>query len=122
MPQDKFSFISRIKSFPHAFNGLKILFREEHNARIHLAAVICVVAAGIIFRVSLTEWIALVIVIVFVISLEIINSIIERIANFMSPEFDIRIKKIKDLAAAAVLVGAITAFTTGLMIFIPKIL
>lgn len=122
MPQDKFSYIGRIKSFLHAFNGLKILFREEHNARIHLAAVICVVAAGIIFRVTLTEWIALVIVIGFVFSLEILNSIIERIANFMSPEFDIRIKKIKDLAAAAVLVGAITAFTTGLMIFIPKIL
>ena len=121
MKPENFSIKKRIKSFGFAFNGLKILFQEEHNARIHLVAAIGVVVAGFLFNISGFEWIALTVAIGFVISIEIINTTIENIADFISPERNESIKKIKDLAAAAVLISALTALAIGLIIFIPKI-
>ncbi len=117
-----FSLIKRIKSFGFAFHGLKILFKEEHNARIHLIATVCVVIAGITFKVSALEWIALVLAIGLVLSLEILNSAIENMADFISLQKHDAIKKIKDLAAAAVLIAAAAALVVGLIVFIPKVL
>lgn len=121
MKKQEFSVSKRIQSFGFAFNGLKVLIREEHNARIHLLAVICVTIAGFAFKISSLEWIAVVVAFGFVIALEIVNSAIENMADFVSPEKHEMIKKIKDLAAAAVLIAAITAFIIGLIIFVPKI-
>lgn len=122
MKQQKFSIKKRLISFKFAFNGLKILFKEEHNARIHLFATFCVITAGFIFDVSAHEWIAIIFAVGMVITLEIINSSIENIADFISPEKHDKIKKIKDLAAAGVLMSAVTALIIGLIIFIPEIL
>ncbi|MDY0077002.1 MAG: diacylglycerol kinase family protein [Bacteroidales bacterium] len=121
MKQQKFSIRKRLKSFSYAFNGLKLLLKEEHNSWIHLFAAFCVVIAGFIFDLSAFEWIAIVFAIGLVVTLELINSAIENIADFVSPEKQAKIKKVKDLAAAAVLVGAVTALVVGLIIFIPKI-
>ena len=112
----------RLKSFRHAINGLKILLVEEHNARIHFIVAFFVLIAGLFLKISLFEWIVVILSIGFVISLEIINTSIENIADFVSPDKHEKIKKIKDLSAASVLVGAITSFIIGLIIFIPKLL
>ena len=122
MKNQKFSIRERLKSFGFAFNGLKILVREEHNARIHLFAVVCVTIAGVFFKITVSEWIAVVFAFGFVIAMEIVNSAIEGISNFISPEKHEMIKKIKDLSAASVLIAAITALLIGLIIFVPKIL
>ncbi|MCK5847153.1 MAG: diacylglycerol kinase family protein [Bacteroidales bacterium] len=121
MKQQRFSVIKRIRSFVYAFNGLNILIKEEHNSRIHFLATIVVLIASIVLKISIFEWIAIVFAIGFVISLEIVNSAIENIADFISPEKDEKIKKIKDLAAAAVFISAVTAFVIGLIVFLPKI-
>lgn len=122
MNQHRFSLSKRLKSFSHAFNGLKILIKEEHNARIHMFATIVVVMAGFVFKISVNEWFAVLFAIGFVITVEIINTAIENMADIVSPEKDKRIKKIKDLSAAAVLISALTALVIGLIIFIPKLL
>ncbi len=122
MTQQKFSIRKRLESFKFAFNGLRILLKEEHNSRIHFLIAICVVVAGFVFKISTTEWIAIVFAIGLVITLEIINSAIENMADFISPEKHNKIKNIKDLAAAGVLVSAIMAVMIGLIIFLPKIL
>lgn len=122
MKQEKFSIAKRLESFKYAFNGLRVLMQEEHNAWIHLFATLCVVVAGILFRISLLEWVAVVFAIGLVFSFEIVNTAVENIADFVCPERDDRIKRIKDLAAAAVLVSAITAAVIGLLVFVPKIL
>lgn len=122
MKQQRFSISKRLKSFKYAFNGLRILIKEEHNARIHLFATICVIIAGLFFNISMNEWIGVIFSIGLVFSLEIINSSIENIADFISPEKHEMIKKIKDLSASGVLISAITALIIGLIIFIPKIL
>lgn len=114
--------ISRGKSFGPAFTGLWILFREEPNARIHLLALIVVVVLGFLLNISQTEWIAIALASGLVIAVEALNSAIENLSDFVSPQYHISIKKVKDLSAAAVLVSALAALATGLIIFIPKLL
>ena len=120
--QEKFSIAKRLKSFAYAFNGLRILFREEHNSRIHLFATVCVIVAGVLLKLSILEWVAIAFAVGLVFSGEIFNSSIEDIADVVCPERDDRIKKVKDMAAAAVLVNAIVAATIGLLVFLPKII
>ena len=122
MKESKFSIQKRIRSFGYAFNGLKILIQEEHNSRIHLLAAITVVASGFYFDLSRIEWVFVTFAIGLVFAFEIINSAIEGVADFISPEKHQAIKKIKDLSAAAVLVSAITAFIIGIIVFLPKII
>jgi len=117
----KFSIKKRLASFQYAFNGLKILIKEEHNARIHLFVACCVWIAGMAFKISANEWLAIIFCIGWVIALELINSAIENTADFISKEKNETIKKIKDLSAGAVLVAAITSAIIGLIIFLPKI-
>lgn len=111
-----------MESFKYAFNGLKIVFREEHNIRIHLFVSLIVIVCGCIFEISILEWIIICFAIGLVISLEIINSAIENLSDFVSPEFNQLIKKIKDLSAAAVLISAISSVIIGILIFAPKII
>ena len=122
MNNEKFSLKKRINSFSYAFAGLRVLFREEHNSWIHASAAVLAIAAGFAFRISPMEWIAVVIVIGMVFAAEIINSSIERTADFVKAERDDRKRDIKDLGAAAVLVCAITAALVGTIIFLPKII
>lgn len=122
MKKERFSVKKRMKSFQYAFAGLKVLFGHEHNSWIHAVAAICVIVAGFLFRISYVEWIAALIVIGMVFSAEIFNSSLERIADYIQPEKDERIRDIKDLGSAAVLVTAITAAAIGIMIFLPKII
>ena len=108
-------------SFKYALEGLFVMFKEERNARIHLIMAIGIIVAGVYFNLSLSEWIFLVVAIGLVIALELINTAIENLADFVSPERNEKIKKVKDLAARAVLIGAISSLIIGILIFAPKI-
>ena len=118
---EKFSIKKQLLSFRYAFNGLRTLIKEEHNARIHLFIACCVLITGLVFKISKTEWIAVIFCIGLVFSLELINSAIENTADLISKEKNERIKIIKDLSAGAVLIAAIASTAIGLIIFLPKI-
>lgn len=122
MQQQSFSIKKRVQSFSYAINGLKILFKEEHNARVHAFSTIAIIILGLFFQISTIEWLFIIGSIGAVISMEALNSAIENIADFISPDQHDLIKKIKDLAAGAVLISAASAFVIGSIIFLPKIL
>lgn len=122
MEKGKFSFHKRVKSFVHAFHGIGVLIKNEHNARIHSFATFCVLVAGIFFHLSSSEWIVVIIVTSMVWAAEAVNSAIEALCDLVSPGYHELIKKAKDLAAGAVLLVAIAAAMVGLIIFVPKIL
>jgi diacylglycerol kinase (ATP) len=122
MKPNKFSIKKRMQSFRHAFNGVKILVKEEHNAWIHLTAMLFTVVLGFICKVSKTEWLALIFAMGLVLAMELINTALENLANYSSPGMHPLVKKVKDLSAAAVLIAALTALSIGLLIFIPKLL
>jgi len=122
MNQKKFKIGDRLKSFKFAFNGIRILFVNEHNAWIHLAAAMLVIIAGIVLKISISEWLAVLIAIGLVFTSEAINTSIEKLSDFISPERQNSIKEVKDLASAGVLISAITALIIGIIVFAPKIL
>ena len=112
---------SRLSSFRFAIDGIRTFFLEEPNARVHLLITVVVFIMAGSMRVSSTELILLIIVMGMVWIAEIFNTAIERIMDFISPEQNSKVGAIKDLSAAAVLVAAIIAAATGLIVFIPKI-
>ena len=119
---NSFSIKARIKSFRYAFEGLTAFFATEHNAIIHLLITILVFGAALFFNVNKGEWVAIILAAGFVWATELFNTAIERLADLVSKDFHQGIKFIKDVSAAAVLVAAVAAFLTGVIIFLPKIL
>ena len=116
----KFSIHSRLKSFKYSFAGVIDFFKTEHNAWLHLLATICVIILAVILEVTRTEAIALIIVVAFVWVSEMLNTCIEKAMDLISEEYHPKIKVIKDLAAGAVLIAAIAALLTGILVFVPK--
>lgn len=111
-------FKSRWKAFGHAINGLIEGAREAH-LKIHYVAALLVLLAGFYFKIDAVRWTVIIICIGLVISLELINSAIERICDKLAPHFDTDIKYIKDISSAAVLIVAIVAVAVGLIVFLP---
>ncbi len=118
----KFSIADRLKSFGYAINGIRYSIRTQHNILIHIILAIIAITLGFLLKINSSEWIAIIIVIGLVISAEIFNTSIEELVNLVSPQKNKKAGIIKDLAAGAVLILAITAFITGLIIFLPKII
>lgn len=109
-------------SFEFAFTGIVTTFREERNMRKHLVSAILVILAGLVFRVSMTEWLFLLMAVFMVIAFEIVNSAIENVVDLASNyHFSMLAKNAKDMAAGAVLLVSCYAAITGAIIFIPKI-
>jgi diacylglycerol kinase (ATP) len=120
MNQQKFSIRSRVKSFYYAGRGIRRFLQTEHNARIHLAATVIVIAAAWFFKVSPMEAVALAGAIGLVWVAEMFNTCLERTMDLISKEERPAIGFIKDVAAGAVLVAAIVAAIIGAFVFIPK--
>jgi len=121
-PNETAPFIRFLSSFKYAFNGIGYLLQTERNARIHFIAALCVIVAGYWFELSPAEWLFLFFSIGLVISAELFNTSIEKLTDLAEPERNPLAGKVKDLAAGGVLVAALTAAVTGLIIFIPHII
>lgn len=117
----KSGFKKRIKSFGFAFTGLYELVKSEPNARIHLAATICAVLAGLLLRISNAEWCIISIAVALVWAAEAFNTVIEKLVDHLFPEYHETARITKDISAGAVLVCAISALICGLIIFLPKL-
>ena len=116
---DRFNLRKRLKSFRYAFNGIKIMFSSEHNSWIHLFAATLVLLLGFYFQINTTEWILVIIAITMVLATELINSAIEMVIDLISPDYNTKAGKAKDMAAGAVLICAIAAACIGIIIFLP---
>jgi len=120
--EDGFSVASRLESFRCAFRGVWTILVSQHNARIHLLATVCACSLGLLIRISLLEWCAIVIAIAMVWTAEALNTALEFLCDVASPEFHPLVQKAKDVAAAAVLCSAIGAAVIGLLVFGPHLL
>ena len=117
-----FTLKKRLSSFKYAFKGLSIILSTQHNFLIHLVIALVVTTLGLILHISNFEWILLILTIAMVLSAEAFNTAIEKLTDLVSPEYDFRAGKIKDISAASVLITAICSVIIGLIIFLPKIL
>ncbi len=118
----KFSLLKRAKSFEHAGRGLIVFIKGTHNAWVHIAALIAGIILGISLNISHIDWMFLILAAGFVLAAEAFNTAIEIDIDLTSPDFHPYAKDTKDVAAAAVLISAITALIIGLFIFIPHII
>ena len=111
-----------ISSLEFALTGIFTAFKEEKNMRSHVLSALAAIIVGLIFRISATEWLFLLLSIFLVIAFEIMNSAVENVVDLASDyHFSMRAKNAKDMAAGAVLVVSGFAVITGLIIFLPKL-
>lgn len=108
--------------FNHAFRGLVNLIKTERNFKIQVVFLLFVIILGVYFKITSTEWIFVIFSSMIVLSLEALNSSVEKLADEVSLEHNTQIKWIKDVCAAAVLIGAIGTAIIGSVIFIPYII
>jgi diacylglycerol kinase len=110
------------KSFQVAFLGLKVAIKEENTVRIGII-VSSVVVFFMFFLPLLSMERAMVVFCIFlVLSIELMNTQVERVTDLIDSNHNPKIRMIKDLAAAAVLVSIIGAGIVGLYIFLPYII
>jgi diacylglycerol kinase (ATP) len=106
-----------VESLGYAWRGMRVVFAEERNMRVHGVIAVFVIALGFCYRITAAEWIAVLLCVGLVFVLEIINTAIENLVNLVQPQYDPLAGKVKDIAAASVLVAAIVAVVIGGVIF-----
>jgi diacylglycerol kinase (ATP) len=119
--KDNTFFTGRLKSVTFAFKGAVKLITTEHSVMVQFFLGILVTIAGFYFEITTTEWLFQTLVIGLVMSVEGLNTAIEKMADFIHPDYHQRIGFIKDIAAGAVFFAAITSIIIGLIIYVPRI-
>ena len=121
MIQDKRFVSVRIKSIGFAVKGAFKLVTTEHSVMVQFSIMLLMIFAGFYFQISREEWMLQILAFGLVLGIEGINTAVEKIADFIHPEFHDRIGFIKDIAAGAVLFAASSALTVGALIYVPKL-
>ncbi|MGO4904096.1 diacylglycerol kinase [Flavobacterium sp. W20_MBD1_R3] len=120
--KDNTFFTGRLKSVTYAFKGALKLISTEHSIMVQFSIGILLTIAGFYFDITKTEWLFQTFAIGLVLSIEGLNTALEKIADFIHPNYNEKIGFIKDIAAGAVFFAALTAITIGSIIYIPKFL
>lgn len=111
-----------IQSLRCAFQGVLYAFSTEKNIRVHLLIFMLALITAFYFDISKVEFLIILLISAVTFSLELINTAIERLADKVSPEFDIQIGIVKDVMAGAVLVSSIFSLIIGGVIFFNPLL
>lgn len=109
----------RILAGGYAFKGALLLIRTEASIQVQLVIAILVTIAGFYFNITATEWIFQIIAIGLIMTAEGLNTAVEEIADFVHPDFHNKIGFIKDIAAGAVFIAAVSAVIVGCIIYLP---
>ena len=118
--KDKSFVLGRFKSIRFAFLGMIKLITTEHSIWIQCAVMVVMVGAGFWFHISRMEWMMQILCFGLVLSIEGLNTAIEKTADFIHPEFHDRIGFIKDISAGAVLFATLASIAVGMLIYVPK--
>jgi diacylglycerol kinase len=112
---------SRLAAFRYALAGWWYMLRTQRNAWIHAIISTLVFAVGLWLGLGRLEWAILFLTIGLVWMAEFVNTALEAVVDLASPDLHPLAKVGKDVAAAAVLVGACTAVVVGLLILGPPL-
>lgn len=111
-----------IRSFGYAFEGIFYTLRTQRNMRVHLGIGLVAAALGLWLGISGVEWAVLLVMMALVLTLEMVNTVVETLVDMVTDRFHPLAKVAKDVAAGAVLVAAILAVGVGLFLFLPRLL
>lgn len=112
--------VNRLKSVGFALRGALLLVRTEASIKIQVFIALVMTAVGFYYDISNTEWILQIFAIGMVMGIEGLNTAIEKICDYVQPEYDSKIGFIKDISAGAVMLVSIAATIIGLIIYLPK--
>lgn len=116
------SFLTRrAQSFYFAACGVLAFFKKETNGQIQLLSALAITAAGFYFKISSVEWCIQTLCIVLVLSLEMMNTAIEKLIDSHTTDYKPEIKFIKDVSAGAVLTAAVATVIIAGLIYLPRI-
>ncbi len=110
-----------MSGFAYAAKGLVEAIKSQFNIRFHFVATILVIGLSFYYKLSATEWCFILLSIALVWTTELLNTALEYLTDFVSPEYNFLAGKVKDIAAGAVLIAAVISACVGLIIFVPKI-
>jgi len=119
-PKDSF-FKGRLRSFKFALKGMWLLMNTEDSIKAQLFVAIIITAFGFYFNISNIEWMFQFFAIGLVLVAEALNTAVEKIADFIHPEYHEKIGFIKDIAAGASSFAAFTSLIIAGFIYISKI-
>lgn len=119
-PKDSF-FVERLKSIRYALRGIWLLIKSEASIQIQLSIAVLGIAMGFYFEISASEWLTQLLVIGLVLVAEALNTGIEKLSDFVHPDYHQKIGFIKDVSAGAAAIAAIISLVVAGIIYIPKI-
>lgn len=120
--KDNTFFTGRLKSVGFAVKGAVKLITTEHSVMVQSSVGVLLFVAGFYFHISSTEWLFQILALGLVLSIEGLNTAVEKIADFIHPNYHEKIGFIKDIAAGSVFFAAMTAIAIVLVIYLPKLL
>lgn len=112
----------RMKSMVYSIKGAYLLVTSEHSIMVQFFIGVAVTIAGFYFEISSTEWMFQILAIGLVLAIEGANTAIEKIADFIHPDYHEKIGFIKDVASGAVFYAALAALAVGIIIYYPKVM
>jgi diacylglycerol kinase len=111
-----------IRSFGFAFKGLRYAAATQPNFRIHLVWAFIAVMLGFALHIAFAEWQWIMLAIALVLVIELLNTGIETLTDLVSPDYNEMAGRVKDVCAGAVVIAALFALITGIVIFLPKLI
>ena len=118
--KDDSFFAGRFKSIGFAFRGAFKLITTEHSIMVQSLAAVILIIAGFYFKLTATEWMFQILAMGLVLGIEGMNTAIEKICDFVHPDYHEKIGFIKDISAGAVLLAVTAAVAIGCIIYVPK--
>ena len=113
--------IKRIKGIIIAISGMFFLLKNEDSIKVQSLFFLLFNFLGYYFEITKNEWIIHIILIGFILTAEALNTVAEKICDFINPKYDDRIKLIKDISAGAVSFAVISSLIVLIIIYYPYI-
>ncbi|HEY2688322.1 MAG TPA: diacylglycerol kinase family protein [Streptosporangiaceae bacterium] len=110
------------RSFLFAGQGVWHAVRHQRNMRVHLAAAVAAVVAGLVLKISAVDWACVLLAIGLVLTAEMLNTVVESLVDLYTDEYHPLAKIAKDTAAGAVLISSAAALGVGIAVFVPRVL
>ena len=113
--------IRRFKGIIIAISGMFFLLKNEDSIKVQSICILLIVSLGYYFEITKNEWIIHIILIGFILTTEALNTVAEKICDYINPKYDDRIKLIKDISAGAVSFAVISSLIVLIIIYYPYI-
>jgi diacylglycerol kinase (ATP) len=110
---EQFTLKALVKSFGYAIEGIVFTVKSQRNMRLHLLAAVIVCSVAFWLNVSREDWRWLALCMALVWITELLNSAVEYLCDVVMPDQHLSVKRAKDIAAGAVLIGAVVAAVIG---------